>query len=87
MRLTKRYAAVGLAVAGLAVLPPLASADPLPEGCDKERGTITCGPAPVINPAGNPVQGQQVTTTQKGSFQSSHDPVTCVEPGNSGKCK
>lgn len=87
MRRTKRLFAVAVAVAALGVVAPIGQADPLPEGCQKEKSIITCGPTPVINPAGNEVKGQKTTTTTKGSFQSSHPEVTCTEPGRSGKCK
>jgi hypothetical protein len=87
MRRVKQFVVAVVAVAAGSALAPVAQADPLPEGCDKEQSVITCGPTPVINPAGNEVQGQKETTTTKGSFESSHPEVTCVEPGQSGKCR
>ena len=64
------------------------SADPLPEGCTKERGTITCTQSePVGNaPEHSNAQRTETTTTQKGSFQSSHEPVQKCE-GPPGQCK
>ncbi len=87
MRRAKHVVVAVVAVGAIGAFAPFAQADPLPDGCQKERSIITCGPTPVINPAGNEVQGQKTTTTTKGSFQSSHPVVTCTEPGRSGKCK
>lgn len=87
MRRTKAFLAAAVAVVAVGAFAPLGQADPLPEGCKKEKSIITCGPDPVINPAGNEVQGQKTTTTTKGSFESSHPEVTCTTPGKSGKCK
>ena len=87
MKRVKRFLVACLAVGAVAVFAPVGQADPLPEGCEKEKSIIVCGPDPVINPAGREVQGQKTTTTTKGSFQSSHPEVTCTTPGKSGKCK
>ena len=87
MRRFRSCLAALVAVAALGAFAPLGQADPLPDGCTKDKSIITCGPTPVINPAGNEVQGQKTTTTTKGSFESSHPEVTCTEPGKSGKCK
>ena len=52
-----------------------AFADPLPEGCFKDRGTVVC-PSVAKN---DKFTGNQVTT-KKGSLQSSHEEETaCVE--------
>ncbi len=55
------------------------SAAPLPSNCDKDRGVITCEES---NPVGNSGNTKTSTTTQKGSFSSSHDPsCTFTNPG------
>ena len=51
---------------------PVFAAPPLPEGCTKERGTIVCEQE---EEGKNPKFEQETTTSKKGSFQSSHEPV------------
>ena len=71
-------------MAALTVTAAMAFAANAPEGCTKERGTISC---PV---EGGPGQGQnQVQTdTKKGSVNSSHETQsTCTSgAGGSGNC-
>jgi hypothetical protein len=70
---------MSLAAAGAALADP-----PLPGGCSKEQGTINC----VQEEEGkNDKFTQEQTTTQKGSFQSSHDPVTTEECQQDGQTR
>lgn len=77
-----------LAAAVLAVMMLMVNAVPVfaanaPAGCDKDRGTITCTEDGKSN---NPKFTQ--TTTQKGSFQSSHpEENTCSDPCPPGQFK
>jgi hypothetical protein len=66
----------------------IAAADPVPAGCDKARGTITCTTTETAGNAPEHSNAQRVTdtTTQKGSFESSHEPVVTCD-GPPGQCK
>ncbi len=75
-RIIMMLTVAALMVAALTITAPSAFAANAPEGCFKDRGTITC-PSDAKN---NKFDGNQ-ETTQKGSVNSSHEPVeSCVEP-------
>ena len=72
------------ALLALCLSAPVALAANAPEDCYKDRGTIYC---PESGKNENQPKFQQ-TTTQKGSFSSSHDPVvTCGTPCPPGQFK
>jgi hypothetical protein len=83
----KRVSAV-LAVAAVGVgltFPASSGADPLPDTCTKDRGTVNCKTQP--GNSGDAASGQDSSTkteTQKGSLQSSHP--NCTFPPPQGKC-
>jgi hypothetical protein len=69
-------ALAGLAIGAAAVittLTPLASGSPTPDNCTKERGTISCVTVVPSTPHRN--WSQVESTSVKGNFDSSHDPV------------
>ena len=72
----------------LAVSITAVSADPVPAGCDKEQSIITCTTTETAGNAPEHSNAQRVTdtTTQKASFESSHEPVVTCE-GPPGQCK
>jgi hypothetical protein len=80
MPMTKlRFALAGSVVIGALAVPAIGQADPLPAGCTKDRGTITCVER---DEAGNSGRFKTTETTQKGSFQSSHEEdTTFTNPG------
>jgi hypothetical protein len=85
----KTFASILIAGALFAGLVTVTSADPVPAGCDKQQSVITCGP--VVENVGNApghssAQETETTTTQKASFESSHDPSTVCE-GPPGQCR
>jgi hypothetical protein len=74
-RILMMLALAALLVVALSMSAVSAFADPVPEGCHKERGTVVC-PSVAKN---DRFTGNQVTT-KKGSLQSSHEEQTaCVE--------
>jgi len=80
--------AVMMAVSLLLSASP-AAADPLPDNCFKERGTVYCV---VADPPGNNQGGVVKTETfsKKGSLQSSHekeDEGSCVVNNGGTHCK
>ena len=86
MRKLSIVAALALSVA---VFPSTALADPpLPEGCEKVRGTIVCEEEETVGnaPEHSKAQRTKTTTTKKGSFQSSHEEEQTCE-GPPGQCK
>lgn len=66
----------------------VASADPVPDGCDKAQSIITCETVETAGNAPEHSSAQRVTdtTTQKASFESSHEPVVTCE-GPPGQCR
>ena len=73
----------------LASGPAEVSAANAPEGCEKVRGTIFCGP--VVENVGNAPehsnsQETETTSSKKGSINSSHETVEECE-GPPGQCK
>jgi hypothetical protein len=74
-RMIMMVALAAFLVAALSVSAVSAFADPVPEECHKERGTVVC-PSVAKN---DRFTGNQ-ETTKKGSLQSSHEEETqCVE--------
>jgi hypothetical protein len=81
--------ASGAAVVVFSSSPQVAQADPpLPDNCVKNRGTITCETVEPSQPHRN--WSETVTTSKKGSFNSSHEedtggtalnPASKVPPG------
>lgn len=64
-RRVKMLVVTSIVSAFVAGMVPTSSAAPLPAGCTKTRGTITC-----TEEGKN--KNWTTTTTQKGSFESSH---------------
>jgi hypothetical protein len=68
-------AGMAIALAGfVTILTPVAAGSPTPDTCTKERGTISCGPTTVSS---TPHRNWSTveSTSVKGNFDSSHDPV------------
>jgi hypothetical protein len=79
---------VAISLMAVTAASPVNAAPPLPAGCDKVRGTIECTQTETVGNAPENSNAQRTTTTtdQKGSFESSHEPVTeCTGPP--GQCR